>query len=141
MGLLYCFVLLQCFCLCVPQLTNEPFDTPLVSPDSYIANQSSFSSINDKDLHYYKNLRNLWVFYSLHYKDRHFGSGNYWTHLLKKVITHTFLIYILCFLSILSLIFIYLALKCSFDIYNGTFYRATIHKQHLKHWEDLFHHK
>lgn len=34
----------------------------LVSLDSYIANQSSFSSINDKDLHYYKNLRNLWVF-------------------------------------------------------------------------------
>ncbi|KAI3372797.1 hypothetical protein L3Q82_023258 [Scortum barcoo] len=27
--------------------------------DIYIANQSSFSSINDKDLHYYKNLRNL----------------------------------------------------------------------------------
>lgn len=33
----------------------------LVSPDSYIVNQSSFSSINDKDLYYYKNLRNLWV--------------------------------------------------------------------------------
>ncbi|KAM4745926.1 LOW QUALITY PROTEIN: BDNF/NT-3 growth factors receptor [Anableps anableps] len=29
--------------------------------DIYIANQSSFSSINDKDLHYYKNLRNLTV--------------------------------------------------------------------------------
>jgi hypothetical protein len=29
------------------------------SPDSYIANQSGFSSINDKDLHLYKNLRNL----------------------------------------------------------------------------------
>uniref|UniRef100_A0A3B3VTG3 Tyrosine-protein kinase receptor n=1 Tax=Poecilia latipinna TaxID=48699 RepID=A0A3B3VTG3_9TELE len=27
--------------------------------DIYIANQSSFSSINDKDLYYYKNLRNL----------------------------------------------------------------------------------
>ncbi|XP_073322137.1 BDNF/NT-3 growth factors receptor [Pagrus major] len=27
----------------------------------YITNQSSFSSINDKDLHYYKNLRNLTV--------------------------------------------------------------------------------
>ncbi|CAF94918.1 unnamed protein product [Tetraodon nigroviridis] len=27
--------------------------------DIYIVNQSSFSSINDKDLHYYKNLRNL----------------------------------------------------------------------------------
>ncbi|XP_034726993.1 neurotrophic tyrosine kinase, receptor, type 2a isoform X4 [Etheostoma cragini] len=27
----------------------------------YIANQGSFSSINDKDLHYYKNLRNLTV--------------------------------------------------------------------------------
>lgn len=33
----------------------------LVSPDSYIVNQNSFSSINDKDLQYYKNLRNLWV--------------------------------------------------------------------------------
>uniref|UniRef100_A0A3B3WDJ8 Tyrosine-protein kinase receptor n=1 Tax=Poecilia mexicana TaxID=48701 RepID=A0A3B3WDJ8_9TELE len=30
--------------------------------DIYIANQSSFSSINDKDLYYYKNLRNLVVF-------------------------------------------------------------------------------
>ncbi|KAM9394383.1 BDNF/NT-3 growth factors receptor [Pholidichthys leucotaenia] len=29
--------------------------------DIYIANQSSFSSINDKDLYYYKNLRNLTV--------------------------------------------------------------------------------
>ncbi|XP_051923781.1 neurotrophic tyrosine kinase, receptor, type 2a isoform X2 [Hippocampus zosterae] len=29
--------------------------------DIYIANQSSFSSISDKDLHYYKNLRNLTV--------------------------------------------------------------------------------
>ncbi|XP_040898872.1 neurotrophic tyrosine kinase, receptor, type 2a [Toxotes jaculatrix] len=29
--------------------------------DIYIANQCSFSSINDKDLHYYKNLRNLTV--------------------------------------------------------------------------------
>uniref|UniRef100_A0A4W6GBW1 Tyrosine-protein kinase receptor n=1 Tax=Lates calcarifer TaxID=8187 RepID=A0A4W6GBW1_LATCA len=29
--------------------------------DIYIANQTSFSSINDKDLHYYKNLRNLTV--------------------------------------------------------------------------------
>ncbi|XP_053180965.1 neurotrophic tyrosine kinase, receptor, type 2a [Scomber japonicus] len=29
--------------------------------DIYIANQSSFSSINDKDLQYYKNLRNLTV--------------------------------------------------------------------------------
>nr|XP_040050815.1 neurotrophic tyrosine kinase, receptor, type 2a isoform X4 [Gasterosteus aculeatus aculeatus] len=29
--------------------------------DIYIANQGSFSSINDKDLHYYKNLRNLTV--------------------------------------------------------------------------------
>ncbi|XP_056135211.1 neurotrophic tyrosine kinase, receptor, type 2a [Lampris incognitus] len=29
--------------------------------DIYIANQSSFSSINDKDLHLYKNLRNLTV--------------------------------------------------------------------------------
>ncbi|XP_061586225.1 neurotrophic tyrosine kinase, receptor, type 2a [Cololabis saira] len=29
--------------------------------DIYIANQSSFSSINDKDLHYYRNLRNLTV--------------------------------------------------------------------------------
>lgn len=29
--------------------------------DIYIANQSGFSSINDKDLHYYKNLRNLTV--------------------------------------------------------------------------------
>ncbi|KAM4578151.1 BDNF/NT-3 growth factors receptor isoform 2-T2 [Fundulus diaphanus] len=29
--------------------------------DIYIANQSSFSSINDKELHYYKNLRNLTV--------------------------------------------------------------------------------
>ncbi|XP_030274133.1 BDNF/NT-3 growth factors receptor isoform X4 [Sparus aurata] len=29
--------------------------------DIYIANQSTFSSINDKDLHYYKNLRNLTV--------------------------------------------------------------------------------
>ncbi|MEQ2310676.1 hypothetical protein AMECASPLE_011519 [Ameca splendens] len=29
--------------------------------DIYIANQSSFSSINDKDLHHYKNLRNLTV--------------------------------------------------------------------------------
>ncbi|KAK7933806.1 hypothetical protein WMY93_004702 [Mugilogobius chulae] len=29
--------------------------------DIYIANQSSFSSINDKDLHFYKNLRNLTV--------------------------------------------------------------------------------
>ncbi|KAK1893219.1 BDNF/NT-3 growth factors receptor [Dissostichus eleginoides] len=28
--------------------------------DIYIANQGSFSSINDKDLHYYKNLRNLY---------------------------------------------------------------------------------
>ncbi|TKS78604.1 BDNF/NT-3 growth factors receptor [Collichthys lucidus] len=33
----------------------------LVSPDSYIANQNTFSSINDKDLHDYKNLRNLTV--------------------------------------------------------------------------------
>ncbi|XP_077571097.1 BDNF/NT-3 growth factors receptor-like isoform X2 [Stigmatopora nigra] len=29
--------------------------------DIYIANQSSFSSISDKDLHYYKNLKNLTV--------------------------------------------------------------------------------
>ncbi|KAM6944160.1 BDNF/NT-3 growth factors receptor [Lycodopsis pacificus] len=29
--------------------------------DIYIVNQGSFSSINDKDLHYYKNLRNLTV--------------------------------------------------------------------------------
>uniref|UniRef100_A0A4W5L3L3 Growth factor receptor NTRK leucine rich repeat C-terminal domain-containing protein n=1 Tax=Hucho hucho TaxID=62062 RepID=A0A4W5L3L3_9TELE len=29
--------------------------------DIYIANQSSFSSINDKDLHYYRNLTNLTV--------------------------------------------------------------------------------
>ncbi|XP_054466498.1 neurotrophic tyrosine kinase, receptor, type 2a [Anoplopoma fimbria] len=29
--------------------------------DIYIANQNSFSSINDKDLHYYKNLRNVTV--------------------------------------------------------------------------------
>ncbi|KAM9742888.1 BDNF/NT-3 growth factors receptor isoform 2-T2 [Menidia menidia] len=29
--------------------------------DIYIANQSGFSSINDKDLHYYKNLKNLTV--------------------------------------------------------------------------------
>ncbi|XP_019722724.1 BDNF/NT-3 growth factors receptor isoform X3 [Hippocampus comes] len=29
--------------------------------DIYIANQSTFSSISDKDLHYYKNLRNLTV--------------------------------------------------------------------------------
>lgn len=36
----------------------------LVSPDSYIANQSSFSSISD--LHHYKNLRNLWVFGPVH---------------------------------------------------------------------------
>lgn len=34
-----------------------------VSPDSYIANQSSFFAINDKDLNKYKNLRNLWVLY------------------------------------------------------------------------------
>lgn len=38
------------------------FWLPHAPPDSYIANQSGFSSINDKDLHYYKNLRNLWVF-------------------------------------------------------------------------------
>lgn len=51
--------LLVCLLLLVKRLC---FSWPaLVSPDSYIVNQSSFSSINDKDLHYYKNLRNLWV--------------------------------------------------------------------------------
>lgn len=50
----------------VPPVNKWGVSPTLVSPDSYIANQSSFSSINDKDLHYYKSLRNLWVFYGLY---------------------------------------------------------------------------
>ncbi|KAM8761023.1 BDNF/NT-3 growth factors receptor [Acanthopagrus schlegelii] len=42
-----------------PVLQSEPEMENIT--DIYIANQSSFSSINDKDLHYYKNLRNLTV--------------------------------------------------------------------------------
>ncbi|XP_036954467.1 neurotrophic tyrosine kinase, receptor, type 2a isoform X2 [Acanthopagrus latus] len=42
-----------------PVLQSEPEMDNIT--DIYIANQSSFSSINDKDLHYYKNLRNLTV--------------------------------------------------------------------------------
>ncbi|KAF7654308.1 hypothetical protein LDENG_00071490 [Lucifuga dentata] len=42
-----------------PILQTEPEMDNIT--DIYIANQSSFSSINDKDLHYYKNLRNLTV--------------------------------------------------------------------------------
>lgn len=56
------FVLLNCSCVCSLSVKQMCLSWPApVSPDSYIVNQSSFSSINDKDLHYYKNLRNLWV--------------------------------------------------------------------------------
>lgn len=56
------FVLLKCSCVCSLSVKQMGSSWPaLVSPDSYIVNQISFSSINDKDLHYYKNLRNLWV--------------------------------------------------------------------------------
>lgn len=56
------FVLLKCSCVCSLSVKQMGSSWPaLVSPDSYIFNQISFSSINDKDLHYYKNLRNLWV--------------------------------------------------------------------------------
>lgn len=56
------FVLLKCSCVCSLSVKQMSARWPaLVSPDSYIANQISFSSINDKDLHDYKNLRNLWV--------------------------------------------------------------------------------
>lgn len=54
------FVLRSCSCACSLCVEQMCLSWPaLVSPDSYIVNQSSFSSIND--LHYYKNLRNLWV--------------------------------------------------------------------------------
>lgn len=56
------FVWLKCSRVCSVSVEQMWASWPaLVSPDSYIVNQSSFSSINDKDLHYYKNLRNLWV--------------------------------------------------------------------------------
>lgn len=52
----------NCSCACSLSVEQMRLSWPaLVSPDSYIVNQSSFSSINDKDLHKYKNLRNLWV--------------------------------------------------------------------------------
>lgn len=54
------FVLLKCSRVCSASVKWMCASWPaLVSPDSYIINQSSFSSINDKDLHHYKNLRNL----------------------------------------------------------------------------------
>lgn len=53
------------FCAHYHLLRNGLFWLTLVSTDSYIANQSGFSSINDKDLHRYKNLRNLWVCFCL----------------------------------------------------------------------------
>lgn len=56
------FALSNCSCACSLSVEQMRLSWPaLVSPDSYIVNQSSFSSINDKDLHNYKNLRNLWV--------------------------------------------------------------------------------
>uniref|UniRef100_A0A3Q3JKI0 Tyrosine-protein kinase receptor n=1 Tax=Monopterus albus TaxID=43700 RepID=A0A3Q3JKI0_MONAL len=51
--------LVEIFLLMLLSVNKSAFWHILVSLDSYIANQSSFSSINDKDLHYYKNLRNL----------------------------------------------------------------------------------
>lgn len=51
----------------LPPVNKWAVSPTLGSLDSYIANQSSFSSISDKDLHYYKNLRNLWVFNGLYY--------------------------------------------------------------------------
>lgn len=60
MGLLCSFVSpKRLFLFVPPSVYKWALWQTLVSPDSYIANQSTFSSINDKDLHYYKNLRNL----------------------------------------------------------------------------------
>lgn len=60
-GLIMFLCLVETFLFILLPVNKWALWHTLVSLDSYIANQSSFSSINDKDLHYYKNLRNLWV--------------------------------------------------------------------------------
>lgn len=61
--------LIEMFLFKLPSVNKWARWHTLVSLDSYIANQSRFSSINDKDLNSYKNLRNLWVPYGLYLQE------------------------------------------------------------------------